>query len=73
MATGGILFVTHDIEEVVQLAGRVLVMTRRPGSCRADVAIGLPCPRALGAPEYLRARDRTFDGMGRNPHTGMIR
>jgi NitT/TauT family transport system ATP-binding protein len=68
-----ILFVTHDIEEAVQLADRVLVMTRRPGTIRADVGIDLPRPRDLGIPEYLRARDRIFDAMGMNPHTGIIR
>jgi NitT/TauT family transport system ATP-binding protein len=67
-----ILFVTHDIEEAVQLADRVLVMTRRPGTIRADVGVDLGRPRDLGGPEYLRARDRIFDAMGMNPHTGMI-
>jgi NitT/TauT family transport system ATP-binding protein len=67
-----ILFVTHDIEEAVQLAGRVLVMTRRPATIRADVAIDLPRPRDLDADGYLQARDRIFDAMGTNPHTGIV-
>jgi len=68
-----ILFVTHDIEEAVQLADRVLVMTRRPGTIRAEVPIDLTRPRDLHDAAYLQARDRIFDAMGMNPHTGVIR
>jgi NitT/TauT family transport system ATP-binding protein len=59
-----ILFVTHDIDEAVQLADRVVVLTNRPARIAATVAIELPRPRDMDAPGYLSARDRIFEAMG---------
>lgn len=56
-----VLFVTHDIEEAIFMASRVVVMTARPGRIKSDVAVDLPHPRHYTlktSPEFsaLKAR-----------------
>ena len=65
-----VIFVTHDIEEAVQLADRVLVMSRRPATVQEEVVIDLPRPRNLDSPAYLERRDRIFKIMGMDAHGG---
>ena len=60
-----ILFVTHDVDEAIFLADRVIVMTPRPGRMRADVRIDLPLERTLDqklSPEFLSLK-REIAGM----------
>src|SRR5436853_3847163 len=59
-----ILFVTHDVEESVQLADRVVVMSKRPATIATVIDVKLPRPRDLDAPEYLSIRDEIFDIIG---------
>lgn len=40
-----VLFITHDLEEAIYLADRVLVMTSRPGRIKQTIAVDLPRPR----------------------------
>ncbi len=41
-----ILFVTHDVQEAVKLADRILLMDKKPGRIREEIPVGLPRPRA---------------------------
>lgn len=59
-----ILFVTHDIEESVQLADRVVILSSRPGTIRKQILIDLPRPRDLDSQEYLEVRDEIFHTIG---------
>jgi ABC-type nitrate/sulfonate/bicarbonate transport system ATPase subunit len=58
-----ILFVTHDVDESVQLADRVVVMSQRPSVVADIINIDLARPREPGSQEFLRARDRIFEVM----------
>ena len=65
-----ILFVTHDIEEAVQLADRIIVMSRRPATVQEVVPVEMPRPRDLDSPQYLATRDRIFSLMGLSAQLG---
>jgi NitT/TauT family transport system ATP-binding protein len=59
-----ILFVTHDIEESVQLADRVVVMSVRPAQIRRTLEIDIPHPRDISSPRYLELRDCILEEIG---------
>ena len=59
-----ILFVTHDVDESVQLADRVVVLSARPGRIAEIVPIELPHPRDPGSEEYARIRSHLFGLLG---------
>ncbi len=59
-----IIFVTHDIDEAVQLADRVLVLSARPAKIQQIVNIDIPHPRDISSPRYLELRDGIFQQIG---------
>ncbi len=58
----GVLLVTHDVEEAVLLADRVLVL--REGRICLDVAVDLPRPRRIGGQTFDALRDRLLAELG---------
>ena len=60
-----VVFVTHDIEEAIILADRILVMTAHPGTVKKIIDINLPRPRHLHeirkTPEYINHVDIISD------------
>jgi NitT/TauT family transport system ATP-binding protein len=59
-----IIFVTHDVEESVQLADRVVVMSSRPAKIQRIVEIDIPRPREISSARYLELRDGILDEIG---------
>ena len=55
-----IIFVTHDIDEAIVLADRVVIMTPNPGKIKSIVKIDLCGRRDRTSPDFLRIRDRIF-------------
>lgn len=53
-----IIFITHNIEEAVYLAERVLILTNKPATIREEVLIDLPRPRDVTDPEFIEIRRR---------------
>jgi NitT/TauT family transport system ATP-binding protein len=54
------LFVTHDIEEAVYLADRIVIMTPNPGKVKEIVSVKLPTGRDRTSDDFIRVRDRVF-------------
>jgi sulfonate transport system ATP-binding protein len=56
-----IIFVTHNIEEAVYLAERIIVFTQKPTKIREEIIINLPRPRDVSLPEFVKIRERVTE------------
>jgi NitT/TauT family transport system ATP-binding protein len=62
-AGGTVLFITHQIDEAIFLADRVMVFTSRPGQVKAVIDVDLPRPRELSVkrtPRFVQMVDQVW-------------
>jgi NitT/TauT family transport system ATP-binding protein len=58
--TKGIVLVSHNIEEAVEIADRVLIFGSDPGRIRAEIPISQPRPRDMNNPAIRQIVDRVY-------------
>ncbi len=56
-----VIFVTHNIEEAVYVAERILVLTNKPTKIKAEVRVDLPRPRNYVDPKFVEIRKRVTE------------
>ncbi len=56
-----VLFVTHNIEEAVYLGSRILVLSNKPTTIKAEVVVDLPRPRNPIDPEFVAIRKKVTE------------
>jgi ABC-type nitrate/sulfonate/bicarbonate transport system ATPase subunit len=64
-----VVLVTHDVEEAILLADRVLVLSPRPGRIVAEIEIDTPRPRARTDGEVVALRERALDLLSEGART----
>jgi NitT/TauT family transport system ATP-binding protein len=58
-----ILFVTHDVNEAVMLADKILLMSKSPGRIREEIRVDLPRPRERESSAFVNVSRRLHASM----------
>lgn len=61
------LLVTHDIEEALLLAGRVVVFSDRPARIKTEIVVDKPYPRRRDDPDLIASRGTVLSALGLEP------
>jgi sulfonate transport system ATP-binding protein len=56
-----VVFITHNVEEAVYVAERILILSNKPTSIKAEVKVDLPRPRSLIDPKFVEIRKNVTD------------
>jgi ABC-type nitrate/sulfonate/bicarbonate transport system ATPase subunit len=59
-----VLLITHDVEEAVYMADRIMVLSARPTTIQATFEVKLPHPRRLASPEAQALREAVLKELG---------
>lgn len=51
-----VLFITHNIEEAVYLADKILILSNKPATIKEELVVDLPRPRKISSPEFTAIR-----------------
>ena len=52
-----VVFITHNIEEAVYLAERVIILSNKPANIKEEIKIDLPHPRNVADPKFIEYRE----------------
>jgi len=59
-----VLLITHDVDEAIQLADRILVLSTRPSTIQATFAVPFAHPRKLSSPEAQALKEAILRELG---------
>lgn len=63
-----VVFVTHDIEEAIFLADRIVIMSANPGRIKALLTVQLPKHRDRTSNDFLMIRDKVYEIFNMKSH-----
>src|SRR5579859_4477589 len=68
--TKGVVFVSHNIEEAVEMSDRIIVFSSDPGRIRAEILVTLPRPREVTSPRFRQIVDEVYTLLTTTPGQG---